>query len=102
MVRGNCHVQLISRITVELKGLERVSLPRVGRVDLPLKPLEKNVMQGQLFQEKWDKYPEKIWEQIDHVYLEFNMKSYFLARPVWIRENSRDCFKVRSFALTLS
>ncbi|KAI5653576.1 hypothetical protein M9H77_30763 [Catharanthus roseus] len=22
-------------------------------------------MEGQLFQEKWDKYPEKIWEQID-------------------------------------
>ncbi|YP_009543617.1 ribosomal protein S10 (mitochondrion) [Eucalyptus grandis] len=29
-------------------------------------------------------------------YLELNMKSYFLARLVRIRENSRDCFEVRS------
>ena len=30
------------------------------------------------------------------VYLELNMKSVFLARPVRIRANSRDCFEVRS------
>ncbi|KAI5664250.1 hypothetical protein M9H77_23573 [Catharanthus roseus] len=159
MVRGNCHDQLISRITVEPKGRSRLSLPRIGIVDLLLRPLEKNVMEGQLFQEKWGRYPEKIQERIDkllpytrkiglpesrvlytvlrsphidknsreqfkmeikkqflvikterhelrkkffRVYLELNMKSYFLARPIRIRENSRDCFEVRSFALTLS
>nr|AKM22491.1 ribosomal protein S10 [Geranium brycei] len=35
-------------------------------------------------------------ETHESVYLELNMKSYFLARPVRIRENSRDCFEVRS------
>nr|YP_009381443.1 ribosomal protein S10 [Utricularia reniformis]ART31256.1 ribosomal protein S10 [Utricularia reniformis] len=31
-----------------------------------------------------------------NVYLELNIQFYFLARPVRIRENSRDCFEVRS------
>ena len=30
------------------------------------------------------------------VYLELNMKSYFIARPIRIRENLGDCFEVRS------
>lgn len=30
---------------------------------------------------------------LKRVYVELNMKSYFLARPVRIRENSRDCFE---------
>jgi hypothetical protein len=40
---------------------------RIGRVDLPLRPFRKKVMEGlwQLFQEKWGRYPEKIREQID-------------------------------------
>nr|UTM91921.1 ribosomal protein S10 [Hygrochilus parishii] len=32
-------------------------------------------------------------------YLELNMKFVFLARPVRIRANSRDCFEVRSLPL---
>lgn len=38
---------------------------------------------------------EILFSQPNSVYLELNMKSYFLVRTVWIRENSRDCFKVR-------
>ena len=41
--------------------------------------------------------PKASFLEIDNsVYLELNMKSYFLARPVRIRKNSRDCFEVRS------
>ncbi|KAI5664348.1 hypothetical protein M9H77_23671 [Catharanthus roseus] len=155
MVRGNCHVQLISRITVEPKGHSRLSLPRIGRVDLPLRPLEKNIrivirsfdypsLENNFFfglspytrkiglpesrvlytvlrsphidKKSKEQFKMKIKKQFlvikterhelrkkfFRVYLELNMKSYFLARPVRIRENSRDCFEVRLFALTLS
>nr|ANC49151.1 ribosomal protein S10 [Cannabis sativa] len=38
----------------------------------------------------------KKFFRLKRLYLELNMKSYFIARPVRIKENSRDCFEVRS------